>query len=67
MRVGLFVPCYVDQFYPDVAICTVEVLERCGVEVDFPATQTCCGQPMANTGCTEQSKPLAWRAAEIFR
>jgi L-lactate dehydrogenase complex protein LldE len=66
MRVGLFIPCYVDQFYPDVAIATVEVLERFGVEVDFPAAQTCCGQPMANTGCVEQAKPLAHRMAEIF-
>ena len=67
MRVGLFVPCYIDQFYPDVAISTVEVLERHGIEVDFPAAQTCCGQPMANTGCADQAKPLAIRAAEIFR
>lgn len=66
MRVGLFVPCYVDQMYPDVAISTVEVLERLGVEVDFPDAQTCCGQPMANTGCTDQAEPLARRAAEIF-
>lgn len=66
MHVGLFVPCYVDQFYPDVAISTVEVLERLGVRVDFPSAQTCCGQPMANTGCADQSEPLALRAAEIF-
>lgn len=66
MRVGLFVPCYIDQFYPDVAVATVEVLERFGVEVDFPEAQTCCGQPMANTGCTSAAEPLAIRAAEIF-
>lgn len=66
MRVGLFVPCYIDQFYPDVAIATVEVLERFGVEVDFPDSQTCCGQPMANTGCPEAARPLALRAAEIY-
>lgn len=66
MRVGLFVPCYIDQFYPDVAHSTLEVLERCGVEVDFPVAQTCCGQPMANTGCTDQAARLAQRAAEIF-
>ena len=66
MRVGLFVPCYVDQMYPDVAISTVEVLERLGVKVEFPQAQTCCGQPMANTGCTDQTAPLAHRAADIF-
>jgi len=50
MKVGLFVPCYVDQFYPHVAIATLEVLEKLGVEVGYPKNQTCCGQPMANSG-----------------
>jgi L-lactate dehydrogenase complex protein LldE len=50
MRVGLFIPCYVDQFYPNAAIATLELLEKLGVEVDYPARQTCCGQPMANSG-----------------
>jgi L-lactate dehydrogenase complex protein LldE len=67
MRVGLFVPCYLDQFYPDVAIATVEVLERLQVEVEFPRQQTCCGQPMANTGCTEAAVPLAQRFVDIFQ
>ncbi|MDB5125946.1 (Fe-S)-binding protein [Mucilaginibacter sp.] len=50
MRVGLFIPCYVDQFYPNAAIATLELLEKLGVEVSYPARQTCCGQPMANSG-----------------
>jgi L-lactate dehydrogenase complex protein LldE len=50
-RIALFVPCYVDQFYPQVARATLELLERQGLDVDFPAEQTCCGQPMANAGC----------------
>ncbi|RYE19475.1 MAG: (Fe-S)-binding protein [Sphingobacteriales bacterium] len=50
MKVGLFVPCYVDQFYPGAAIATLELLEKLGVEVSFPLNQTCCGQPMANSG-----------------
>lgn len=50
MKVGLFVPCYIDQFYPQVAIATLELLERHGVEVGYPTRQTCCGQPMANSG-----------------
>jgi L-lactate dehydrogenase complex protein LldE len=56
-RVGLFIPCYIDQLYPDVGLATVEVLERLGIEVDFPEGQTCCGQPMANTGCTPAAAP----------
>lgn len=45
---------------------TVAVLERRGIEVDFPAAQTCCGQPMANTGCTKEARVLAQRFFEIF-
>jgi L-lactate dehydrogenase complex protein LldE len=50
MRVGLFIPCYVDQFYPQVAIATLKLLQHLGLEVDYPMQQTCCGQPMANGG-----------------
>lgn len=66
-HVGLFIPCYVDQLYPQVAWASVELLERFGCTVDFPAAQTCCGQPMANTGCTADAVPLARRFLEIFR
>lgn len=50
MKVALFIPCYVDQFYPQVGIATLELLESLGCEVTFPLNQTCCGQPMANSG-----------------
>ena len=50
MTVGLFIPCYVDQFYPGAAIATLELLEKQGLEVAYPKNQTCCGQPMANSG-----------------
>ena len=50
MKVGLFIPCYVDQFYPKVGIATLQLLEKFGCEVGYPANQTCCGQPMANSG-----------------
>lgn len=50
IKVALFVPCYVDQFYPKAAIATLELLEKLGCEVTVPAGQTCCGQPMANSG-----------------
>jgi len=51
LKVGLFIPCYVDAFFPDAGIATLELLERLGCEVDYPLDQTCCGQPMANAGC----------------
>lgn len=66
MRVGLFVPCYIDQFYPDVAMATVDILERQGMDVVYPEEQTCCGQPMANTGCIDDTRPLAERFVDIF-
>ncbi|MEP7277895.1 MAG: (Fe-S)-binding protein [Bacteroidota bacterium] len=50
MTVGLFIPCYVDQFYPKVAIASLQLLEKLGCTVDYPLDQTCCGQPMANSG-----------------
>lgn len=49
-NIALFIPCYVDQFYPNVAIATLQVLEKLGCQVSYPINQTCCGQPMANAG-----------------
>lgn len=66
MKVGLFVPCYVDQFFPRVAMATVELLEKFDCQVEFPEAQTCCGQPMANTGCVNDAKPLAKKFVDIF-
>jgi L-lactate dehydrogenase complex protein LldE len=50
MTIGLFIPCYVNQFYPNAAIATVKLLEKLGLNVVYPVDQTCCGQPMANSG-----------------
>jgi L-lactate dehydrogenase complex protein LldE len=50
MTVGLFIPCYVDQFYPKAAIATLQLLHKQGIKVVYPLQQTCCGQPMANSG-----------------
>jgi len=55
MRVGLFVPCYIDAFFPEVGIATLELLERLGIEVGYPLDQTCCGQLMANNGCQHEA------------
>ncbi|SMC87117.1 (Fe-S)-binding protein [Pedobacter nyackensis] len=50
MNVGLFIPCYIDQFYPNAAIATLNLLSKLGITVRYPVNQTCCGQPMANSG-----------------
>lgn len=55
MKVALFIPCYVDAFFPEVGIATLELLERLGVDVEYPLDQTCCGQPMANSGCEKDA------------
>ncbi len=59
MRVGLFVPCYVDQLTPHVAEATVDVLERAGCRVDYDPDQTCCGQPFLNLGLADEAARLA--------
>ncbi|WP_205499806.1 (Fe-S)-binding protein [Rufibacter psychrotolerans] len=56
MTVGLFIPCYVNQFYPNAGIATLELLEKAGVKVVYPMRQTCCGQPMANSGFEHLTK-----------
>jgi len=56
MKVGLFIPCYIDQFYPDVAIATYQLLKKLDCDVSYPMDQTCCGQPMANSGFSDLTK-----------
>jgi L-lactate dehydrogenase complex protein LldE len=66
MRVSLFVPCLIDQFFPQIAVSTVRVLRRLGVEVAYPEAQTCCGQPAFNMGYHDEAKKLAERFVEVF-
>lgn len=65
-KVALFVPCYIDQFYPQVAIATLELLQKLNCEVIFPKNQTCCGQPMANSGFAAISKGCDRNFVENF-
>jgi L-lactate dehydrogenase complex protein LldE len=67
MKVALFIPCYIDQFYPNVAIATLELLEKFGCEVHYPLNQTCCGQPMANSGFEHLSKGCDKNFLENFK
>jgi L-lactate dehydrogenase complex protein LldE len=66
MKVALFVPCYVDAFFPEVGIATLELLERLGCQVDYPLDQTCCGQPMANSGCQDDARATEALFAKNF-
>jgi L-lactate dehydrogenase complex protein LldE len=67
MKVGLFIPCYIDQFYPQVGIATLQLLEKLGCNVSFPLNQTCCGQPMANSGFAALSKNCDKNFVSNFR
>lgn len=67
MRVALFITCVNDALYPRTGQAVVTLLERLGVEVGFPAEQSCCGQPQYNTGYRHQTEPLLRRYAAAFR
>lgn len=45
MKVGLFIPCYINAIYPQVGVASYKLLKNLGVDVDYPLDQTCCGQP----------------------
>ena len=67
MKVGLFIPCYINAIYPNVGVASYKLLKSLGVDVDYPLDQTCCGQPMANAGFEDESMKLALRFDDLFR
>ena len=66
MRVSLFITCLGDSYFPRAGIAAVKVLEHLGCTVDFPAAQTCCGQPMHNNGFADDARALAARMINVF-
>lgn len=66
MKVGLFIPCYINAIYPEVGAASYKLLSSLGLDVDYPPEQTCCGQPMANAGFERDAKPLAERMERLF-
>ena len=66
MRVGLFIPCFVDQLHPEVAVATLELLRGLGVVVVYPEGQTCCGQPSSNCGDASAVLPALQHFARVF-
>lgn len=65
-KVALFVPCYIDQLYPEVAWASLQLLEAHGVEVEVPSQQTCCGQPLINTGAVAAARSLGGAFSTCF-
>ncbi|MBQ3877175.1 MAG: (Fe-S)-binding protein [Prevotella sp.] len=66
MKIGLFIPCYVDAVYPEVGVASYKLLKHLGLDVTYPPHQTCCGQPMANAGFEQQAVPLAEKFERLF-
>lgn len=66
MTVQLFVPCFIDQLYPQVAFNTIKVLEKAGCEVKYNPNQTCCGQPAFNAGFWGESKDVCTKFVQDF-
>lgn len=66
MKVALLVTCINDALYPDTGKSVVKLLRRLGVDVDFPQSQTCCAQPMVNTGYLDEAVPVVRTFVDAF-
>jgi L-lactate dehydrogenase complex protein LldE len=66
MRVALMVTCINDAMFPDTGRAVVTLMRRLGVEVEFPAAQTCCAQPMVNTGYLDEAVPVVRNFVNAF-
>ncbi len=66
LRVALLVTCLNDALFPDTGRNVVRLLERLGVDVDFPTAQTCCAQPMINTGYLDEAVPVVRNFVNAF-
>jgi L-lactate dehydrogenase complex protein LldE len=66
MTVQLFIPCFIDQLYPQVAFNTVKILEKAGCTVHYNTQQTCCGQPAFNAGFWGESKDVCTKFVQDF-
>jgi L-lactate dehydrogenase complex protein LldE len=66
VKVSLLVTCLGDALFPDVGMATVRLLRRLGIEVDFPTSQTCCGQPHFNSGYHADARDLAKHTIRAF-
>ena len=66
MKVDAFIPCFIDQFYPETAASFITVLEKAGCNVSYNPEQTCCGQPSFNSGYWPETKTLATGFMQIF-
>lgn len=67
MKIGLFIPCFMNELYPNICKATYKLLKDQGLQIEYPLSQTCCGQPMANSGCSKDVKKLAIEFVNTFK
>ena len=67
MNVQLFIPCFVDQLYPQTAFSMIKVLEKTGCTVTYNTKQTCCGQPAFNAGFWDEAKAVCGKFVKDFK
>ncbi len=65
--ISLFVPCLVDQVYPEMGMAMVRILEHLGYSITYNARQTCCGQPAFNAGHLDEARKVARHFIDCFR
>src|SRR6266498_2894766 len=66
MNIQLFIPCFVDQLYPDTGFNMIKVLEKAGCTVTYNPSQTCCGQPAFNAGFWDDAKSVCSKFIKDF-
>lgn len=66
MEVDIFIPCFIDQIYPQIGFNMVKVLEKAGVKVHYNTEQTCCGQFAFNSGYWDEAKKLGEKLIKDF-
>ena len=67
LKVQLFIPCFVDQLYPQTGFSMMQVLEKAGCEVSYNPNQTCCGQPAFNAGFWDEAKSVSTKFLKDFK
>ncbi|MBN1250614.1 MAG: (Fe-S)-binding protein [Bacteroidales bacterium] len=66
MTIDLFIPCFIDQFYPETGHNVVKILKKLGLEINYNSNQTCCGQPSFNSGYWKETLPIAKKFIKDF-
>ena len=67
INVDIFIPCFIDQIYPETGFSMVKILEKVGCNVRYNPNQTCCGQPAFNAGFVTEAREVAQKFLDDFK